>query len=322
MAKEGRGVVFITHRLEEVMEVSDRVTVLRLGKKVGTMETSKTTRRELAKMMMGAEVSVRLKRKHVKVGKPALELKDLRVTSDRGLPAVRGITLSVRGGEILGIAGVSGNGQRELVEAITGLRNVEGGKVLIFGRDMTNCSPRKIADMDVAHIPEERRRIGTAEGMTVAENIMMRDYRKSPFCKWLLLKNSLITKHSEKMVSEYEILTPDLWQSETRILSGGNIQRLILARETWREPRLIIAVHPTYGLDMKALKHTHELFLRLKGKGTAILLVSEDVDEIMSLSDRIAVIFEGKIVGTVDAAKAKKVEIGLMMAGSKRSSRR
>jgi len=317
MAREGRGVVFITHKLEEVMEVSDRVTVLRLGKLIDTRKTSETNRRELVRMMMGREVTFRPKRKKVKMGKPALEVKDLHVLNEKGLLAVRGISLTVREGEILGMAGVSGNGQSELVEAITGLREVVKGRVLVFGKDMTNHSTREIMETGMAHVPEERRRVGTAEGMTSAENIIMRDYRNSPFSKWTFLNRSLITRHAERMVSEYDIMVPDLWQTEARILSGGNIQRLILARETWREPRLIVAVHPTYGLDLKALRHTHDLFLRLKEKGTAILLVSEDLDEVMSLSDRIAVIFEGKIVGTVDAARAKVEEIGLMMAGSK-----
>ncbi|MDI6819398.1 MAG: ABC transporter ATP-binding protein [Candidatus Hodarchaeaceae archaeon] len=317
MAREGRGVVFITHKLEEVMEVSDRVTVLRLGKLIGTRKTSETNRRELVRMMMGREVTFRPKRKPVKLGEVALEVKDLHVLDEKGLLAVKGISLTVREGEILGIAGVAGNGQSELVEAITGLREVIKGKVLVFGKDVTNHSPKKLMEAGMVHIPEERRRMGVAEGMTSAENLIMKDYRTSPFSRWTFLNRSFITRHTERMVSEYDIMVPDLWRTETRILSGGNIQRLILARETWREPRLIVAVHPTYGLDLKALRHTHDLFLRLKEKGTAILLVSEDLDEVMSLSDRIAVIFEGKIVGTVDAARAKVEKIGLMMAGSK-----
>ncbi len=316
MAKEGRGIVLITHKFEEVFEGSDRVTVLRLGKLVGTMKTSKTNRRELIRMMMGGEISLP-KKKPIKVGKIALGVKDLHVLGERGMPAVRGISLTVREGEILGIAGIAGNGQSELVEAITGLREVTKGKVFIFGKDMTNRSPREIADMGVGHIPEERRRVGTAEGMTVTENFIMKDYRRSPFSKRSFLNPSFITQHCEKMVSEHNILVPDLCETETRILSGGNIQRLILARETWWEPRLIVATHPTYGLDLKAVKHTHELFLKLKKKGTAILLVSEDLEEILSLSDRIAVICGGEIGGIMDAAKAKVEKIGLMMVGSK-----
>jgi len=318
MAEEGRGIVFITHKLEEVLEVSDRVTVLRLGKLIGTKRTSETNRRELVRMMMGEEVTFRPKRKPVKPGRVALEVKDLHARNEKGLLAVKGVSLTVREGEILGIAGVAGNGQSELVEAITGLRRVERGKVFVFGRDVTNSHPYELIKAGVAHIPEERRRVGVAEGMTSAENFIMKDYRKSPFSRWMFLNLSHITKHAERLVSEYDIMVPDLWRTETRILSGGNIQRLILARETWWEPRLIIAVHPTYGLDLKAIKHTHDLFLRLKEKGTAILLVSEDLDEVISLSDRIAVIFEGRIVGEVKAEEAKVEEIGLMMAGSVR----
>lgn len=318
MAEAGYGILFITHRLEEVMEVSDRVTVLRLGKLIGTKRTSETNREELAGMMFGGKVALHLERKPVMVGKVALEVKNLHALNERGLPALRGVSFLLREGEILGIAGIAGNGQSELIEAITGLRKVTQGKVIIFGEDMTNCSPKKIAEHSVAHVPEERRRVGVSEPMTVAENLILKDYRSSPFCKWSFLNLSFITQHAEKMVSEYEALVPDLWRTETRILSGGNIQRLILARETWREPRLIVAVHPTYGLDLKAIKHTYGLLLKLREKGTAILLVSEDLEEIMSISDRIAVMFEGNIVGIMDAAGAKVEEIGLMMAGSKK----
>lgn len=317
MAKEGRGIVLITHKIDEVFEISDRVTVLRLGKWVGTRKTSETNEPELVRMMMGGEVTLPEK-KPAKLGKVALEVKDLHVLGDRGLPAVRGVSLTVREGEILGIAGIAGNGQRELIEAITGLRRVEKGKVLIFEEDMTNRSPKEILDLGVAHTPEERRRVGTAEGMTVAENLIMKDYRRAPFSKKSFLDRAFITEHAKRMVSEYDILIPDLWSTETRILSGGNIQRLILARETWWSPRMIIATHPTYGLDLKAIKHTHGLFLRLKEKGTSILLISENLEEIFSLSDRIAVMFEGKIVGVVDAEKARVEKIGLMMAGAGR----
>jgi len=314
MAEEGHGIVFITHKLDEVFEVSDRVTVLRLGKFVGQRKTSQTNRRELVRMMLGGEVKLP-KKKPAKIGKMALEVRDLHVLGDRGLLAVRGISLEVKEGEIFGIAGIAGNGQRELIEAITGLRRVEKGKVSVFGKDMTNRSPRKLIDAGMVHIPEERRRMGIAEPMKVAENLVIKDYREAPFSRKSFLNLSAITKHSEKLVSEYEILVPDLWTTETRILSGGNIQRLILARETWKEPRLIIASHPTYGLDLKATKHTHALFSRLKEKGAAVLLISENLEEIFSLSDRIAVIFEGKIVGVMDAAKASVERIGLMMAG-------
>jgi len=317
MGKEGRGVVFITHKLEEVMEASDRVTVLRLGKLIATKKTSETNRQELALMMLGREVSIRIERKPVESKKIALDVRNLHALGERGTPALRGVSLQVREGEILGIAGVSGNGQSELLEVITGLREAMKGEIVIFGKDMTNRSPREIAEKGVAHIPEERRRVGVAEPMTVAENMILKDYRASPFSKQSFLDVSLITEHTKKLVKEFEILVPDLWETETRILSGGNIQRLILARELWREPRLIVAAHPTYGLDIKAIKHTWELLMNLRGKGTAILLVSEDLDEVMSLSDRIAVMFEGRILATVEASEASREEIGLLMAGSK-----
>ena len=318
MAEIGYGILLITHRLEEVMEVSDRVTVLRLGRLIGTKRTFETNREELARMMFGGKVVLHLERKPVRRGKVALEVRNLHALNERGLPALRGVSFRLREGEILGIAGIAGNGQSELIEAITGLREVTEGKVLIFDKDMTNRSPRKIAEKSVAHIPEERRRVGISGSMTVAENLILKDYRSSPFSKWSFLNRSFITQHAEKMVSEYKALVPDLWRTETRILSGGNIQRLILARETWREPRLIVAAHPTYGLDLKAIKHTYGLLLKLREKGTAILLVSGDLEEIMSLSDRIAVMFEGNIVGTMDTARVKVEEIGLMMAGSRK----
>jgi len=316
MAKEGHGIVLITHKLEEVFEVSDRVTVLRLGKLIGTRKTAETNKRELIRMMLGLEVAVHLKRKPVKSEKIVLEVRDLHALGARGVPAVRGVSFRIREGEIFGLVGIAGNGQRELIEVITGLRKAEKGKVLIFGRDMTNRSPRDILEAGLAHIPEERRRVGISEPMTVAENFILEDYRTSPFSKRAFLNRSFITRHAERLVSEFEVLVPDLWQTETRILSGGNIQRLILGRELWKEPRLVVASHPTYGLDLKAIKHTWGLFMKLREKGTAFLLISEDLDEIMSLSDRIGVIFEGKIVGTMGAAKAEKEEIGLMMAGS------
>ncbi|MEA1905125.1 MAG: ABC transporter ATP-binding protein, partial [Candidatus Hadarchaeota archaeon] len=318
IARKNKGIMFITHKLEEALKVSDRISVLRLGKLIGTKKASETSRRELVRMMMSRKVPSRPKRKAVKKGKATLEVKNLHVISDRGLPAVKGVSLSLKEGEILGIAGVAGNGQSELVEAITGLRMVEKGKVRIFGKDMTNSSPQEIIEKGVAYIPEDRRRVGISEGMTVAENIVLKDCRKSPFCKRMFLDYSTITSHAEELVSKHEALVPDLWKTESRILSGGNIQRLILARELWGEPSLIIAVHPTYGLDPRGLRYTHKLFLKMRDRGASILLASENLDEIMSISDRIAVMFEGKIAGAMDAAKAKKEEIGMMMLGAEK----
>jgi len=315
LADEGKGVVLITHKLEDVMRNSDRVTVLKLGKLTGSKNTSETSEQELVRMMIGPEVPVLPKARPRAKGKVALEVTDLCVLGGEGEPAVRGASLTVHEGEILGMAGVSGNGQTELVEAITGLRNVIGGKITIFGQEMTNRSPREVAALGVSHIPEERRRTGTAEGLPLMENLMMKDFRVSPFSNHGFLDVSGIKRHCEQLVSEFEILTPDLDKTEARILSGGNIQRMILARELWKEPRLVVASHPTYGLDLRAIEHTHRLVLKLREKGSAILLVSEDLDEIMALSDRIAVMFNGKVVGIREAGKTDRQEIGLMMAG-------
>jgi len=315
LADEGKGVVLITHKLEDVMRNSDRVTVLKLGKLTGTRNTSETNEQELVRMMIGPEVPVLPKVRPSTKGQVALEVSELHVLGGEGEPAVRGASLTVCEGEILGIAGVSGNGQSELVEAITGLRNVIGGKISIFAQDMSNHSPREIAELGVCHIPDERRRTGTAEGLPLMENLMMKDYRLPPFSKAGFLDIQAIKKHCEKLVSEFEILTPDLDKTEARILSGGNIQRMILARELWKDPRLVVASHPTYGLDLRAIEHTHRLLLKLREKGSAILLVSEDLDEIMALSDRIAVMFNGKVVGIKESGKTNAQEIGLMMAG-------
>jgi len=234
---------------------------------------------------------------------------------EKGEVALDRISLTLHEGEILGIAGVAGNGQTELVEVITGLRKASGGQIIIFGNDMTNWSPKEIASLGVSNVPEERRRTGTAEGLSLAENLMMKDYRNSPFSKAGLLNMREIRNHCQKLVSEFEILTPDLEKTHARILSGGNIQRMILARELWKEPRLVITSHPTYGLDLRAIEHTHRLLLNLRQKGSAILLVSEDLDEILALSDRVAVMFNGKVIGIKESGKTNMQEIGLMMTG-------
>ncbi|MEM3662282.1 MAG: ABC transporter ATP-binding protein [Sulfolobales archaeon] len=317
MAKENKGIVFITHRIDEVMKVADRVTVLRLGRKIGTKMVYETNRDELLKMMIGDVPSYRLSRKDVIKEKPVLEVIDLHVMGKEGVEAVKGVSFTVREGEIFGIAGVAGNGQSELVEALTGLRKIKSGRVIVMGTDVTNKSPRELAKLGVRHIPEDRRGIGVAESMSFGENIMMRDYSTPPLSRGTIIDYGFVTKLSKELIKKFEILAPDIWDTEVRILSGGNIQRLVLARELWVEPKLVIAFHPTYGLDMKALTHTHKLFMELKEKGSGILLISEDLEEIMLLSDRIAVMFDGRFMGILDSAKASIREIGMMMAGLK-----
>ncbi len=316
MADEDYGIVFITHKLEEIMEVSDRITVLRLGKVVGQKLKNKTSKEELTRMMLGKIVPIQLERELIKEReKPAMKVKNIHVLGPYKEEALKGVSFNLNKSEILGIAGVSGNGQSELLEALTGLRHIERGQVEYGGKDMTNSSPRKIMEAGAAHIPEKRREVGVIEPMTVAENMVLRDYRKHPFSNHKVLDRSYITEHTNELISKFNVIVPDLWKTEARILSGGNIQRLILGRETWREPPLILASHPTHGLDRKAVKHTWDLFLKLRDKGSAILLVSSDLGEIMTLSDRIAVIFEGQIMKIFDAQSADKEKIGLLMAG-------
>jgi ABC-type uncharacterized transport system ATPase subunit len=269
--------------------------------------------------MFGEHTPVHLERKPVKSDRIFLEVKDLDSPSTNEEPSLRDISFTIREGEIVGFAGISGNGQSELAEVVAGLRKVSAGHVYIEGEDFTNRSPGKIIWAGVAHIPEKRREMGVIEPMTVAENVVLKDVHVAPFSKNSFLNIPRITQHTEDIVAKFGALVSDLWKTETRILSGGNIQRLILSRETWRKPKLIIAVYPTQGLDAKAIEFTWQLFMELREHGTAFLLVSEDLDEIMALSDRIAVMSRGELVNIIDGAQAKREEIGLMIAtGSSR----
>ena len=314
LAEMGYGILFITHKIEEALEVGDRVTALRLGKSMGTRETAQTDKTELVKLMFGEHTPVHLERKPIKSDRIALEVKNLEALAADEEPALQGVSFAIREGEILGFAGISGNGQSELAEVITGLRRATKGQVIIHGKDYTNRNPGAIIRAGVSHIPEKRREMGVIEPMTVAENVVLKDIRVSPFSKGPFLNMSHITGHTQEIVSRFGALVSDLWKSQTRILSGGNIQRLILGRETWRMPKCIVAVYPTQGLDAKAVNHTWELFMRLREAGSSILIVSEDLDEIMALSDRIAVMSQGKIVGIFYGGAAKREEIGLMIA--------
>jgi simple sugar transport system ATP-binding protein len=246
----------------------------------------------------------------------ALVLDNVVPAGPAGQPPAAPINLTIRKGEIFGIAGVAGNGQSELIACLTGLKTIERGAVRILGKDMTGRPPRAFIELGVAHIPEQRREIGIVEPMFVAENVVLKDYRTAPFSRRGVLNTREITRHTEDIVSRFNALVPDLWTTESRILSGGNIQRLILGRETWRSPPVIVASHPTEGLDARAIRHTWELFLELRASGSAILVVSEDLDEIMSLADRIGVLFQGQLMGPVDGQSADREQLGRWMAGS------
>ncbi|MBC7093624.1 ABC transporter ATP-binding protein [Candidatus Bipolaricaulota bacterium] len=317
MKAEGHVVVFITHKLGEVMEVADRVTVMRRGRAVGTVAVAGTDKAELARMMVGREVVFRLSKGKCMPGEEALLVQDLWARNDRGLHAVRGVSLRVCRGEILGIAGVAGNGQRELVETITGLRRAERGRVVVLGRDLTNRSARAVADVGVAHIPEERLRMGIVPGMAVEDNLILKRHHRPPFSWGPFLRLREVRRFAQESIVGYDIMTPAA-RAPAKLLSGGNIQKLILARELSGEPGLIVAAHPTYGLDVGATEQVRRYLLGGREKGVGVLLVSEDLEEIMELSDRIAVMFRGEIMGVVPAAEANLEEIGLMMAGERR----
>ncbi len=314
MKEDGNGIVFITHKLAEVFEVADRVTVMRKGRVVGTLMTQETSREELAKMMVGREVIFTIKKRPAKIGKPVLEVENLRVLGDRKQEAVRGITFQVRAGEILGIAGVAGNGQRELVQAIVGLRKVKSGTIRVMGVDVTNKSPREIAELGVGHIPEERLKYGIVPNLSVAENFILKSYYKPPLRKGLILDYSKIKEVAERLIEGYNIVAPTP-NTPARLLSGGNMQKLIVARELWRKPKLIVALNPTFGLDVGATEYIRKILLEQRDEGAAILLVSGDLDEILQVSDRLAVMYNGQIIGMVKPEEVSVEEIGLMMSG-------
>ncbi len=314
MRAEGKGIVFITHKLAEVFAVADRVTVMRKGRVVGTLPVEKATRGDLARMMVGREVVFTVERRSAKVGKPVLEVENLVVLGDRGKEAVRGVSFQVREGEILGVAGVAGNGQRELVHAIVGLRKVKSGTVRILGVDTTNKSPREIAELGVGHIPEERLKYGIVPNLSVAENSILKSYYKSPYRKGLTIDYSEVRRNAENLINEYGIAVPSP-ETPAKLLSGGNMQKLIVGRELKRRPKLIIASNPTFGLDVGATEYIRKILLEQRDAGAAILLISGDLDEVLQLSDRIAVMFNGQFMGIVRPEEVTVEEIGLMMSG-------
>lgn len=316
MSKDGHALIFISHKLHEVIAISQRVTVLRDGRKMGTRLTSETSKADLANWMVGREVSQILERGKSKRGEVRLALQNVRANSDRNTPALQGIDLEVYSGEILGIAGVSGNGQSELAEVITGLRPVTGGVVLLENQDVSNYSAGELTDKMLSYIPEERMRDGMVKEFTVAENLVLREHHKPPYSHAGFLNLKWIADHSDELIKTYNVKTPSQ-ETLAKNLSGGNIQKVVLARELSRQPRVLIAAQPTRGLDIGATEYVHQRLLEQRHEGTAILLISEDLDEILALSDRIAVIYEGRIMGIVDRSQATAEKLGLMMAGVK-----
>ncbi|MBT3337550.1 MAG: ABC transporter ATP-binding protein [Anaerolineae bacterium] len=314
MVADGHALIFISHKLHEIMDICDRVTVLRDGRKIGTKIIADITKSELANWMVGREVSMTRELEDIPLGPARLQLENVTCKSDRGTPALRGVSLDVHSGEILGVAGISGNGQRELAEAITGLRDVTGGTIHLEGQDVTNFRPGVLTERMLSYIPEERMKDGMIKDFSIAENMILREHHKNPFANKGFLMLKTIAKHSDVLIDRFRVKTPSR-DTKAGNLSGGNIQKVVLAREISRQPRVLIAAQPSRGLDVGATEYVHAQLLEQRGNGTAIMMISEDLDEIMGLSDRIAVICEGELMGIVPRDEATPEKLGLMMAG-------
>jgi len=314
MTLEGLAIIFITHKLKEVMEISDRVTVLRRGKFVDTVNTSDVTREDLARMMVGREVVFRVERETVERGEPILEVNDLWALNDRGRVALEGVSFTLYRNEILGLAGVAGNGQKELIETLVGVRKATQGEIRIEGEVVTHASPHEIMSRGLAHIPDDRIREGLVTDFSVAKNLMLGQQRDPPFRNGLFLDGDRIDQHAQDCVDAFEIATPTL-EHKAKFLSGGNLQKLILARELGMQPKVLLANQPTRGLDVGVIEYVWGQLLEKRKDGDGILLASEDLDEILNLADRVMVICQGRIMEIFDIQDVKVEEIGLLMAG-------
>jgi simple sugar transport system ATP-binding protein len=317
LIERGKSIIFITHKLKEVMNIADEITVLRNGRVVGTTTPAETTEQQLAAMMVGREVILQVEKEEARPEEPVLVVEDLEVDDDRGNRAVRGISFKVRAGEVLGVAGVQGNGQTELVEALTGLREPVSGHVFIGDDEVTHASPRDILERGVAHVPEDRQKDGLVLSFPVADNLVLNTYYVRPFARFIVLNEQEILEAAEQRAREYDVRTPSVLTPVAN-LSGGNQQKVIVAREFSRPIRLLIASQPTRGLDVGSIEYIHNRIVEKRNEGTAVLLVSPELDEVLGLSDRIAVMYEGEIVDIVSAGEVSREEIGLMMAGARR----
>ncbi len=314
MAADGHALIFISHKLDEIFALTDRVSVLRDGKMIGTVATADVNKTQLANMMVGREVVLTRDRQPMETGEARLVLEHLNAVNEDGQPVLKDVSFAVHSGEIVGVAGVSGNGQRPLAEAIAGLRKVENGRVLLEGNDVSNLSPAQMFDAGLSYIPEERMHDGCIKDFSVAENAILQDYVREPFSKSIFLNFKAIANHAQELISSYNVKTPSQ-ETPIKNLSGGNIQKLILARELAREPRVLIAAQPTRGVDIGATEYIHGQLLRQRAEGLATLLISEDLDEVKAMSDRIVVLFGGEIMGIVNSNEVTIEQLGLMMAG-------
>ena len=322
MSAQGKSVIFISHKLQEVTAIADRVSVLRRGVATATGLPAKgVTRHELARLMVGREVVFFVNKKPRKPGKVILDVKDVHAENDKGLPALRGLSLNVREGEIVGIAGVAGNGQIELSQVIAGLRKCKQGEVLLNGEKVSNRDTLYGIEHGMSYVPEDRTHVGSSPNLSVTDNVIMKNYRKEPISKRGMLDMSAASKFANELKSAYDIIVPNVDNTPVRLLSGGNLQRVILAREISGHPNFMVAVQPTRGLDVGAIEGVHRLLLTQREEGAAVLLISEELEELLALSDRVYVIYEGKIMGEVKVESAEpdqsQIEaIGLMMTGT------
>jgi general nucleoside transport system ATP-binding protein len=318
LLERGISIVFITHKLREVLAIADHITVLRGGKVAGEADPREATQASLANMMVGRQVSFGIDKAPAAPGDVVLSARDLRVADDRGVVTVDGLDVDVRAGEIFGVAGVEGNGQRELLEALTGIRTPESGTVTLAGRDITGWSPRRIADAGVGHVPEDRGRDGLVKAFPLDDNLVLNSYHRRPFSKRFVMDRTAIRRHAEQLIDDYDVRTPSA-AVHAETLSGGNQQKLIIARELSRDLRLLVVAQPTRGLDVGSIEFIHSQIVRERDEGVAVLLVSAELDEVMSLADRIGVLYRGRFVDVVDSAEVTREDCGLMMAGARPS---
>jgi len=314
MVAEGKSIIFISHKLQEVMAISDRVTVLRKGRITATgVQTKGATRQDLAKLMVGRDVVFMLDKKPQKAGDVVLKVEEAYAENDKGLPALRGLSFEIHAGEIYGLAGVAGNGQRELSQVIAGLRKCAKGRILLNGEEVSNHAASYAIERGLAYVPEDRNHVGSSPNLSVTDNVIMKNYRKEPISHGWMLNIPAAQRFARELKEAYNIVVPTI-DTPVRLLSGGNLQRVILAREISGHPSLLVAVQPTRGLDVGAIEGVHRLLLAQREAGAAILLISEELEELLSLSDKVAVIYEGRLMGEVCNPEVETV--GLMMTGT------
>jgi ABC-type uncharacterized transport system ATPase subunit len=316
LIEQGKSIVFITHKLREVLAVADRITVLRHGRVVGSVDPAEATQQTLASLMVGRDVIFEIEKETARPGAAQLRVRDLTVTDDRGVDTVAGLTFDVRAGEIFGVAGVEGNGQRELVEAIAGMRTPAAGSIEIGGVDLTRAGPRQVSAHGVGHVPEDRNKHGVVSAFTIADNLVLNTYSRQPFARRRIRQLKRIDEQAEELVRRYDVRTPNIHVPVAN-LSGGNQQKVVIARELSGDLKLLLVAQPTRGLDVGSIEFIHRRIVEMRDAGTAVLLVSAELDEIFTLSDRIGVLYRGELVGEFDRAQATRDGVGLLMASGR-----